>query len=79
MKVDIRSSAGLPTAYLDIVRNGQTLLTRWFNVKDGAVSDKVNLPPLTREKHQSITCGTLRPPLFGFGYERQLNQPPQRL
>lgn len=44
LNVDIRSSAGLPTVYLDIVRGGQTVLTKWLDVKNGAASDKVSLP-----------------------------------
>jgi hypothetical protein len=44
MKIDLRSSAGLPTAYLDIVRGGQTLLTHWLDVKDGKAGYKLDLP-----------------------------------
>ncbi len=44
MKVDIRSSAGLPTVYLDVIRNGQTLLTRWLDVKDGKAEQRLDLP-----------------------------------
>ncbi|HZU34534.1 MAG TPA: alpha-2-macroglobulin family protein, partial [Gemmataceae bacterium] len=44
LKVSVRSSAGLPTAYLDIVRSGQTLLTKWLNIKNGAASETVQLP-----------------------------------
>jgi hypothetical protein len=44
IKVDLRSSAGLPTAYLDVVRGGQTLLTHWINVKDGKAKYKLDLP-----------------------------------
>src|SRR5262249_36992912 len=33
LAADIRTSAGLPTVYLDIIKNGQTLLTRWLDVK----------------------------------------------
>ena len=35
MKMDVRSSAGLPTVYVDVVRAGQTVLTKWLDVKDG--------------------------------------------
>jgi 5-hydroxyisourate hydrolase-like protein (transthyretin family) len=44
LKVDVRSSAGLPTVYLDVVKNGQTLLTKWLDVKDGKVAHKLDLP-----------------------------------
>ena len=44
MKVDIRSSAGLPTVYLDVIRNGQTLLTSWLDVKDGKAEQRLDLP-----------------------------------
>jgi hypothetical protein len=42
---DIRTSAGLPTVYLDIVKGGQTLLTRWLDVTDGKAHHKLDLPP----------------------------------
>jgi 5-hydroxyisourate hydrolase-like protein (transthyretin family) len=45
MNVDVRSSAGLPTLYLDVVKNGQTLLTQWLDVKDGKAAHKLDLPP----------------------------------
>jgi hypothetical protein len=45
LKADIRTSAGLPTVYLDIIRGGQTLLTRWIEVKDGQASGTMDLPP----------------------------------
>ena len=35
LNVDMRTSAGLPTVYLDVVRGGQTMLSRWLDVKDG--------------------------------------------
>jgi hypothetical protein len=44
MKVDISTSAGLPTAYLDIIRGGQVLLSRWLEVRDGAAGDRIDLP-----------------------------------
>jgi uncharacterized protein YfaS (alpha-2-macroglobulin family) len=44
MKVEILTSAGLPTTYLDVVKGGQTLLTRWLDVKDGKASYKLDLP-----------------------------------
>jgi hypothetical protein len=43
-RADIRTSAGLPTVYLDLVKGGQTLLTRWLEVKDGKAELKMDLP-----------------------------------
>jgi hypothetical protein len=45
VKVDVRSSAGMPTVYLDVVRSGQTLLTKWLDVKDGKADYKLDLSP----------------------------------
>lgn len=45
MKVEALTSAGLPTVYLDFVRNGQVLLTEWLDVKDGKASRRLDLPP----------------------------------
>ena len=47
LNVDIRTSAGLPTVYLDVVRSGQTMLTEWLDVKDGKAQRKLALPPET--------------------------------
>jgi hypothetical protein len=44
VQVDLRSSAGLPTAYLDVIKGGQTLLTKWLDVKNGKASYKLDLP-----------------------------------
>jgi 5-hydroxyisourate hydrolase-like protein (transthyretin family) len=44
IQVDVFSSAGLPTTYLDVVRGGQTLLTKWLDVKDGKAAYRLNLP-----------------------------------
>ncbi len=44
VKVDVRSSAGLPTVYLDVVRSGQTVLTQWLDVKDGRAEYNLDLP-----------------------------------
>lgn len=44
LKVDIVSSAGLPTAYVDIIRNGQVLLSDWTEVKGGKASYNLDLP-----------------------------------
>src|SRR5262249_6427252 len=45
LNVDVRTSAGMPTAYLDIVRGGQIVLSRWLDVKDGQASHRLDLPP----------------------------------
>jgi hypothetical protein len=45
LKVDVLSSAGLPTVYLDVVKSGQTVLTKWLDVKDGKAAYKLDLPP----------------------------------
>jgi len=42
--IDVRSSAGMPTAYIDIVRDGQILLSRWVEVKDGKASHRLDVP-----------------------------------
>jgi hypothetical protein len=44
MKIDVRSSAGMPTVYVDVIRAGQTMLTRWLDVKDGKSSLPIDLP-----------------------------------
>ncbi|MCS7167198.1 MAG: MG2 domain-containing protein [Gemmatales bacterium] len=45
MLVDIRSSAGLPTVYLDIIKSGQLLLSQWLDVKAGQATHKLDIPP----------------------------------
>ncbi|MDW8224042.1 MAG: MG2 domain-containing protein [Gemmatales bacterium] len=45
MLVDIRSSAGLPTVYLDIIKSGQLLLSQWLDVKEGKATHKLDIPP----------------------------------
>ncbi len=45
LNIDIRTSAGLPTVYVDIVRGGQIMLSKWLEVKDGAAAQAVDLPP----------------------------------
>lgn len=45
MNVEVRSSAGLPTVYIDVIKSGQTLLTSWLDVKDGKATQKFDLPP----------------------------------
>jgi hypothetical protein len=44
VEVEVRSSAGLPTVYLDVIKSGQVLLTRWLDVRDGKASYALNLP-----------------------------------
>src|SRR5262249_7932521 len=44
VNVDVRTSGGMPTVYLDVVRAGQTLLTKWVDVKDGKAAYKLDLP-----------------------------------
>jgi hypothetical protein len=44
MQIDIRSSAGMPTVYLDVVKSGQTLLTKWLDVNKGKAESKLDLP-----------------------------------
>jgi hypothetical protein len=44
LRAEVRTSAGMPTAYLDIVKGGQTLLTRWLDVKDGKAEHRLDLP-----------------------------------
>ena len=36
LQIETRSSTGLPTVYFDVIKNGQTLLTKWIDFKDGA-------------------------------------------
>ncbi|MBI2808306.1 MAG: hypothetical protein HYX68_25240 [Planctomycetes bacterium] len=44
VNIDVRSSAGLPTVYVDIVRGGQIMLSKWIEVKDGAAAHALDLP-----------------------------------
>src|SRR5262249_35133640 len=44
LAVDVRTSGGMPTVYLDVIRAGQTLLTKWLDVKDGKASYRLDLP-----------------------------------
>src|SRR5205823_6572722 len=44
-RVEIHSSAGLPTVYLDVIKGGQALLTKWLDVKDGKAEYRLDLPP----------------------------------
>ncbi|MFN4260247.1 MAG: MG2 domain-containing protein [Gemmataceae bacterium] len=45
LQLDVLTSTGMPTVYLDVVRGGQTMLTRWFDVQDGQATYKLDLPP----------------------------------
>jgi 5-hydroxyisourate hydrolase-like protein (transthyretin family) len=45
MDVDVRTSAGLPTAFLDITRGGQIVLSRWLEAKGGQAKYRLDLPP----------------------------------
>jgi hypothetical protein len=44
MKIDVHTSAGLPTVYIDVIRGGQVMLSKWYSVKDGQVSQNIDLP-----------------------------------
>ncbi len=44
VQVEIHTSAGLPTVYLDVIKSGQTMLTRWLDVKDGKATTSLDLP-----------------------------------
>ncbi len=44
MKVDIRTSAGLPTVYVDFIRGGQVMLSKWLEVKEGNAAHRLDLP-----------------------------------
>lgn len=44
LNVDVHTSAGMPTVYLDITRGGQILLSRWMDVKDGRATHRLDLP-----------------------------------
>ena len=44
MNIDVRTSAGLPTVYVDIIRGGQIMLSRWYEVKNGQATQRIDLP-----------------------------------
>jgi hypothetical protein len=44
MAIDVRTSAGLPTVFVDIVRGGQIMLSKWLEVKDGKAAQMLDLP-----------------------------------
>jgi hypothetical protein len=61
LHLDIRSSAGVPTVYLDVVKSGQTLITKWLDVKKGKADYKLDLPASvfgTLEIHAYQTLAT---------------------
>src|SRR5215469_15162057 len=61
LHVDVRSSAGVPTVYLDVVKSGQTLLTKWLDVKEGQADYQLDLPASvfgTLELHAYQTLAT---------------------
>ena len=45
LNIDVITSAGLPTAYVDLIREGQALISRWLEVKDGKAQHQLALPP----------------------------------
>lgn len=45
LKAEVLSNVGGRTVYFDIVRSGQTLLTRWLDVKDGKAATTIDLEP----------------------------------
>jgi hypothetical protein len=44
LQIDVRTSAALPVVYLDVIKSGQVLLTRWLDVKDGKAESQLDLP-----------------------------------
>ena len=51
LDVEVRASAGMSTVYLDVIKAGQVVLTRWLDVKDALARTKLELP--------ANLCGTL--------------------
>ncbi len=45
LQMDIRTSAGMPTVFIDVVRGGQIMMSRWLPVKDGHAQQSIDLPP----------------------------------
>jgi hypothetical protein len=45
LNIDVRTSAGMPTVFIDVVRGGQIMLSRWLEVKDGQARQVIDLPP----------------------------------
>jgi hypothetical protein len=44
LRLDVLTSAGMPTVYVDVVKSRQTMLTRWLDVKDGKAATSLDLP-----------------------------------
>ncbi|MCI0684678.1 MAG: MG2 domain-containing protein [Gemmataceae bacterium] len=45
MDINVHTSAGLPTVYVDVVRGGQIMLSRWLDVNNGHAAQRLDLPP----------------------------------
>src|SRR5205085_2452279 len=45
LRLDVHTTAGTPTVYIDVIKSGQTLLTRWLDVRGGKASTRLDLPP----------------------------------
>jgi 5-hydroxyisourate hydrolase-like protein (transthyretin family) len=64
LHIDIRSSAGMPTVYLDVVKSGQTLLTKWLDLNQSKAEYNLDLPASvfgTLEVHayQTLSSGEI--------------------
>jgi uncharacterized protein YfaS (alpha-2-macroglobulin family) len=44
MNINVRSSARQPIVYIEVIRAGQVMLRRWYDLKDGQVNQKLDLP-----------------------------------
>lgn len=44
LNIDVRTSAGMPTVFVDIIRGGQVFLSKWLEVKDAQAAHKLDLP-----------------------------------
>jgi 5-hydroxyisourate hydrolase-like protein (transthyretin family) len=44
LKVEVHSSAGMPTVYLDVIKDGQLMLTRWLDINDSKAAHRLDLP-----------------------------------
>ncbi len=61
LRADLRTTAATPAVYLDVVKDGQTMLTRWLTVKDGKAAYRLDLPAElfgTVEVHAYQVTGT---------------------
>ncbi len=43
--IEIQTSAGMPTVFIDVVRGGQIMLSRWLDVKNGQARQSIDMPP----------------------------------